>query len=226
MRFCVTRMTKSSQVRRLLELPFLHPGLGLLSIVYTAALYGFNLLATISDIHDPFWVLTVAAIILLSPIYHAVYIRMAEAVLTGNPKTGPDISSSAVACLPALILGELLVNAAVILGGLLLVLPGIYLGTRLAFYKQAILLDGERPLPAMRESLRRTDNWKKSLSVFLLLALFYGISVGVGFALAEVPAMWLADAVGIAVSGLVLAWLNLLLTDIYIGDIPREDASA
>jgi len=171
-------------------------------------------------------VLTVAAIILLSPVYHAAYIRMAEGVLIGNPKTRADVSSAVFDYFPALIVGELLVNAVVILGGLLLVLPGVYLGTRLAFYKHAILLDGARPLPAMRESLRRTANWKRALSVFLLLALFYGISVGVGFALAGVPAMWFADIVGIAVSGLLLAWVNLLLTDIYIGDTPRDDDSA
>ena len=209
-------MTSFDRLRRILVLPFRRPELLGLSAVYAAILTLTSARASLYDIDDPFWVVTVAAVILLSPVYHAAFLHLAEGILRGRRRPMAGTGARILICLPALILGELLVNGLVVLGSLAFFIPGVYLGVRFGLYKQAIVFSGAKPMMAIRESLQRTTEWRQTSQVFGSLAVFFSVMIGTAMLLSFLPSLWMAETMGAAVAALLLTWINLYLTVVYI----------
>ncbi|MBU0596151.1 hypothetical protein KJ567_05665, partial [Candidatus Bipolaricaulota bacterium] len=166
-----------------LRFPLRRPRWLLLSLAYTGLLYAASSRAGLVDIGNPFWILTAGSAVLLSPIYHAVLIPWMVAARSAQAGDGEAPRVDVEKTFPRLIIGELMVNALVIAGAFVFLLPGVYLGVRLAFYKQAILIDDKPPMAAMRESFRRTANWRLAFVLFGALAVFYGVATGVNLLL-------------------------------------------
>ena len=209
-------MTSFGRLRRILVLPFRRPELLGLSAVYAAILSLTSARATLYDIDDPFWVVTVAVVILLSPVYHAAFLHLSEGILRGRRRPLAGTGARILICLPALILGEILVNALISIGFVAFLVPGIYLGVRLALYKQAIVFSGAKPVVAMRESLRRTVTWRQVGPVLAALAGYFSIMIGTAILVSWVPSLWVAEIVGGALVALLLTWVNLFLTALYV----------
>jgi len=112
----------------------------------------------------------------------------------------------------SLVAGEFLVNAIVVVGGIMFVIPGIYFGLRLIFYKQEILIGGARGTAALKMSIARTRQWRETLSLFGALSLFYLPTIAVFF----VPMSLVWDLYALLASALTFAWTNILLTRIYL----------
>jgi len=195
-----------------LRFPFRRPEWLLLSLAYTGLLYAASLRAGLLDIGNSFWILTAGTVVLLSPIYHAVLIPWMAAARSKPVGKEPAARVDVVRVFARLVVGELLVNALVIAGAFLFLVPGIYFGVRLAFYKQAIIIDDRRPVVAMRESFRRTANWRLALVLFGGLAFCYAIATGFDFLLLAVAPAWLLHVGSVIVSAILLLYVNTFVT--------------
>jgi hypothetical protein len=182
------------------------------SLLYAAALYAAGLNADLLDVQASWWVVTVAAVLLLSPLYHGFVIRWAAAD-KGRPKS---VGATILATFPQLFVGQLLVGAGVVLGAFALLVPGIYVGVRAILYKQAIVLGGRAPVAALRDSFRRTAAVRTTGLAALALAAFYGVALGVDALFTLVGSAIVGGIASVVVSGTLLAMLNSLLTDLYV----------
>lgn len=205
------------RLRRGLLLPLRFPALLALSFGYSGLLYAASLKAGFLDVRNPYWVLSVGGLLLLSPIYHALLLPAIASALRGARADWRAVLSDARDLFPRLFLGEVVVGAAVIAGGLLLLIPGIYVGMRFIYYKQSIVFERRSAIPALRESFRMTLDWRSTVGLFLCLAALYGCTVGLDSLLIPLASS-LAVHVG-AVTGmaLLLVWMNVLVTSSYVG---------
>ena len=205
----------SNQINRALIIAIKDPVLIGVSLVFAGLLYVANQQANIYDISNHGWVITMAVLILASPLAHSLFLTRMRADLEQRPASAAAGLAAGGALYTRLVGGEIAVSliAAV---GMLLILPGIYIGLRLSLYKQAILFNGKTVSGALRESMARTRHPRQWGTIFLIYTLIYGgellIMYGVGVALIGV----VADILAVAASALGFAWLNALLTVIYI----------
>jgi len=207
---------RSREIKWALLLPFRHPGLLLVSLLFAGALYAANMQASVYDIQSPKWVITMAILILLSPLFHGVAILRVRGVLSGQDMTMWQALLQTAVAYPRLVVGEILVNLVVVAGLFLFVLPGVYVGLRLIFYKQAILLDHATGVGAMRVSSRRTAGWRVCLSLLALLAPFYGLVILVGYVATVFSLGAFGEGLVVVASALFLIWTNTLLTRLYL----------
>ena len=190
----------------------LHPAILGSSLVYAGALYAVGLNAGILDIEASFWVVTVAVTLLLSPLYHGFVLPWAAAG-DGRPKAP---ASTAMAAFPRQFVGQLLVGAGAVIGAVALIVPGVYIGVRAVLYKQAIVLDEARTVAAVRTSFKRTADGKTALWATIALVVFYGVMLGIDALLTLLDSALATGILSVAVSGVLLAVLNTLLTDLYV----------
>jgi len=199
-----------------LRFPFQHPEWFILTLVYSGILHGASLRADLFDIGDPFWILTAGVVILLSPIYHAMLLpgMIARRCAAGDVMRGAR--SPVESTLARLIVGELMVNALVIAGALVFLLPGIYLGVRLAFYKHEIIAHDRPATLAIRDSFAKTRDGRTALLIFGALGVCYGTAFGIdALLLGSTTSPWLIHAGSIGVSTLLLVYVNSFITARY-----------
>lgn len=208
------------QLRRGLLLPLRFPMLLALSVGYSGLLYVAGLQAGFLDVRNPYWVLSIGGLLLLSPIYHALLLPAIASALRGTRVDWRTVISDAQELFPRLFLGEVVVGAAVIAGGLLLFIPGIYVGMRLIYYKQAIVFERRSTIPALRESLRITLNWRPTVGLLLYLAALYGCTVGLDLLLMTYAPSLVVHIGAVTGTALLLVWMNALVTSSYVA---RED---
>ncbi len=204
------------RLRRSLALPFRFPALLVLSVGFSGLLYAASLAAGFLDVRNPYWVLSVGGLLLLSPIYHAALLPAIAGALRGERADWRAVLGDGQSLFQRLFLGEVVVGAAVIAGGLLFLIPGIYVGMRFVYYKQAIVFERTSTLSALRGSLRLTRDGRLTFRLFVGLAALYGCALGLDAllaALAPMPVVHLGAVVG---TGLLLTWMNVLVTSTYI----------
>jgi len=196
------------------------PAIALVSLVYSSVIHLASLRADLLDIGDPWWVVTVGLVLLLSPLYHAFVVGKAAALVRGEPF---PLHHCRMESFGDLVVGELLVNAFVVLGSALFLLPGIYVGLRLIYYKQIIILHKARPMEAIRQSFRITTAPRVVFQTFLLLAGAYSIPLAVDFLLPSEPQAWWIHPVAILVSTSFIAWVNVYITLSFDELVGREE---
>jgi len=192
--------------------PFRRPSLLAWALVFTGIFYLVNRQANLYDVANPRWVITMAALILLSPFFNGGFILLLQAQYKGEKLSPGQVIARMFPSYGSLVAGEFLVNGIVIAGGILFVIPGIYFGLRLIFYKQEILIGGARGTTALKMSIARTRQWRETLFVFASLSLFYLPTIAVFF----VPMSLVWDLYALFASALTFAWTNILLTRIYL----------
>lgn len=192
--------------------PFRRPSLLAWALVFTGIFYLVNRQANLYDIANPRWVITMAALILLSPFFNGGFILLLQMQSKGEKLSLVRAIAQMFPSYGSLIAGEFLVNGIVIAGGILFVIPGVYFGLRLIFYKQEILIGGTRGIAALKMSIARTRQWRETLSLFGALSLFYLPTIAVFF----VPLSLAWDLYALFASALTFAWTNILLTRIYL----------
>lgn len=212
----MTSLERSRQAARFL---IQAPSIGLASLAYSTAIHLASLRADLLDITDPWWVVTIGLVVLLSPIYHIVVIGTANALQRGESF---PLRMLPVETFGDLVLGELLVNALVVLGSALFFLPGIYIGLRLILYKQIIILHKARPVEAIRESLKLTMPPRIVLQAFLFLAASYCLPLVIEYLLAPITEAWWIHPIGILVSTSFIAWVNVYIT-LWFGELVARD---
>jgi hypothetical protein len=213
------------RIRRVGKLLIRVPSIGLASLIYSGIIYLASLRAGLLDPANPWWVLTAASIVLLSPLYHAFVISRTAAAAAGSPFSLRDVPLESFGTLVA---AQLLINALAALGATMLLLPGIYIGLRTIYYKQMIILRKHRSIPAMRESFAITGDWRTTLQLFLILVIAYGFLLGVDWLLGAATEAGWVDGVAILVSTLFLAWVNVYITLLFedlVGGNPTTDES-
>jgi len=205
------------QINQIILLPFQHPVLLLISLTFSVILYAVTMQASVYDIQNPKWIATMAVLILVSPLFHGVFILLAHGYQTGKKESVGQALSQTLTFYPRLVAGEILVNLIVVAGLFFFLLPGIYAGLRLLFYKQAILIDRVSGSVSLQASSRRTPGWRIPLSLVVLLAPFYGLVILIGYAVLMFPLGAFGDALALISSAFSFAWVNTLLTVLYQG---------
>jgi hypothetical protein len=210
------------RLRRGLLLPLRFPVLLALSVGYSGLLYMAGLQAGFLDVRNPYWVLSIGGLLLLSPIYHALLLPAIASALRGTRVDWRTVVSDAQELFPRLFLGEVVAGAAVIAGGLLLFIPGIYVGMRFIYYKQAIVFERRQAIPALRESLRMTLDGRSTVGLFLYLAALYGCTVGLDLLLITYAPSLVVHVGAVTGTALLVVWMNTLVTSSYVA---REDGA-
>jgi len=209
-------MMRLRRISWMVLLPFRRPGLLLFSLLFSGALYVANMQASVYDIGSPKWVITMAILILLSPFFHGVVILRVRGVESGKDITTWQALLQTSVFYPRLVVGEILVNLVVVAGLFLFILPGVYVGLRLIFYKQAILIDHATGATALKVSSRRTTGWRISLFLLALLTPFYGLVVLIGYVATVFSWGAFGEGLVLVASALFLIWTNTLLTSLYL----------
>ncbi len=207
---------RSYPISRALSLPFQRPLLLLLSLFFVVILYAMDSQATLYEIENPKWILSMGTFILLSPIFNGMFILLVHGERIGKPLTLSQAFTGVLPCYGQLVAGEIMVNLGVFIGFLLLFIPGAYLGLRLIFYKQAIVIDGASGITGMRTSLAMTQDWRDLASLLRFLAILYAPTFLVVGATIALPLGSIGNWIARAVSVLTFAWVNTLLTDMYV----------
>lgn len=196
------------------------PSIGLASLVYSIIIHLSSLRADLLDVADPWWVVTIGLVLLLSPLYHLFVIEITASVLSKQPVSWHALPLDSFA---ALVVGELIVNAGVILGSVVFLLPGIYVGLRGIYYKQSIILHKTRALLGIQESFLMTRTPRVMLQMLLLLAVAYCIPLAVDFLLTPgTQSVWV-HPVAILVSTVFVAWVNVYVTISFQSLVDREE---
>lgn len=185
------------------------PSIGIASLVFSIATHLASLRADLLDIANPWWILTVGLVLLASPLYHALVISRVAAHVEKRDFSVLDVPLEAFG---GLVLGEILVNAGVILGGALLVLPGMYIGLRAAFYKQAIVLHKTSASDGIRASFRLTAEPRILARLLMLMAAAYCLPIAIDFLLTPASQGPWIHPVAVLVSTVFLAWINVAVT--------------
>lgn len=100
-----------------------------------------------------------------------------------RPMPALDCYALGLARLPWLLVTEVLRNVAVSLGGIILVLPGVFLGFKLSMATEATVLRGEGPTAAFQRSWRlshrRFERWLEmiAMSVLIVLAIWFVVTM-------------------------------------------------
>ena len=197
-----------ARVKQAAQLPIRVPSIGVASLAYSSAVYASSFRANLLDIDDPWWIVTVGLVLLLSPIYHAFVIRKTAAYQAGLTFS---LREMPIESFGDLVVGELVVNALVVLGGMLFLLPGVYVGLRSIYYKQITVLHKSRPLQAIKQSFLLTRNPRVVLTLFLFLAITYCFPLGIDFLLPPTQAWWV-HGIAILVSTAFIALVNVTIT--------------
>lgn len=191
------------------------------TFLFSTVIHLSTLRADLLDIADPWWVVTVGLVLLLSPVYHAYVLSAVENVAADRSDHWRNISLETFG---PLVVGELMVNAAVILGGALFLLPGIYIGLRAIYYKQAIVLYKDRPLVALQRSFQLTPDWRHLGQLLAVLGVAYCIPLGVDLLLRPAVSGWWIHLVSIAVSTGFLAFVNIAVTLFFLERVHERGA--
>ena len=209
------------QISSMVLLPFRRPSLLLVSLLFSVALYAANIQANVYDIQSPKWVIAMGILILFSPLFHGVVILRVRAVESGTDVTTWQALLQTAVSYPRLVVGEILVNLIVVAGLFLFILPGVYVGLRLIFYKQVILIDHATAVTALRVSSRRTTGWRISLFLLALLTPFYGLVILIGYVATVFSWGAFGEGLVVVASALFLIWTNTLLTSLYLEPVHK-----
>ncbi len=201
--------------RAWLALPIQRPSLLAPSIVYAGLLHMVGTQVGLLDIQNPYWVLGVGGLLLLSPVYHALLLPGIASTFGGEIVDWRTAVRSLHIPFARLFVGEIVVAAAVIAGGFLLLIPGIYIGMRLIYYKQAIVFGEHSVAGAFRESFRRTTDVRSTLGLFGVLAVLYGCAIGLDTLLVAFAPNLILHVGGILGTALLLTWMNVAVTAAY-----------
>jgi hypothetical protein len=105
----------------------------------------------------------------------------------GRGEAPPDLRSAlrvAVAAFPRVLAAEILYAAAVLVGLVLVIIPGIWIGIRCYFAAQAAALDGRSPVDAMRASADVVRGmWWRTFGCLILTGLMLGFTAEVAVAI-------------------------------------------
>lgn len=148
-------------------------------------------LSATSMLHKDFrwWFVAVISGLVNLVLWNAL-LRRQHATATGNPTTMRSDLGAGLHAAPATFLLLVIYFAAVALGTLLLIVPGLYLSIALSFCSIAVVVNGERIKQSIASSLRLTrGSWWRTSSVFgvmfVMVAVMYVFAGFVGVMLAQ-----------------------------------------
>jgi hypothetical protein len=160
----------------------------------------------------------VAVILLLIPSVIGAFGQLALTWLVASPGGTPRRALGVAArALPAYLLAVLLITPATTLGLVLLVVPGLYLFSRMFLVGPVMVIESLGPIASLRRSWRLTASTAWTILAFLVLGLLFVVGAGVlasgvGAALGLLFAALGQKAVGGFVAALVAATVSTVFT--------------
>jgi hypothetical protein len=139
----------------------------------------------------------------IQPLYMAVLIQFLQARTRGLPVDRAKVVSEAFALWPMMVLLVVMKNLLIIIGFMLLVIPGVWIAVRMAFAEFHLVEKREQPVESMRSSFASTEKpfWT-ILVVFLVPQALLMLLV------------WLLNSVVLTLGNLFI--LNVLLHMMYV----------
>ncbi len=201
------------------------PGLLLVSLGFMAVQYVTGLKAGVLDIESPWWILTMAVVLLGSPVVHAWLIVRSLAVFEDRRVALRPVFSQTAPCFVRLLLGEIVVNALVVGGLVVFLVPGVYIGIRLIYYKQAMIIERLSLSAALLRSAELTVEWRTVLAILGQSTPIWTIPFAVVAAATFFELGIAGDVLIILGSAISFAWVNALLTMRYrtaMSEAPRQ----
>ena len=191
------------------------PSLLPIALGFTVTQYAVGLKAGIVDVQSPWWILTMGIMLLGSPVVHTWLIVRSRNLPHQKRATPRMVFSRLIVCFVRLLLGEILVNALVVAGLVAFLAPGVYIGVRVIYYKQAIVLD-RLPIPAaIFHSVQLTSGWRAAMMTFVHLVPIWAVSFGAVAAATFLDLGFAGDMLVVVGSAISLAWVNSFLTMSY-----------
>ena len=188
------------------------PGLLLVSLGFMAVQYVTGLKAGVLDIQSPWWILTMAVILLGSPLVHTWLIIRSRALFERQRVALRSALSQMAPCFVRLLLGEIVVNALVLGGLVAFLIPGVYIGIRLIYYKQAIIIEHLSLSAALFRSAEFTVEWRTVFAILGQVTPIWTISFAVVAAATFFEFGIAGDVLITLGSAVSFAWVNAFLT--------------
>jgi hypothetical protein len=118
---------------------------------------------------------TVEPLLLTVPLVTAVHVRAVQAIGVGQRPPVWAALRQGLSDLPAVATAVLIAFLATALGFIALIIPGIYIGVRLAFCAQAVVVEGHRSFAALDRSWNLVrDTWWRTFGILILLNVVSG----------------------------------------------------
>lgn len=132
------------------------------------------------------WVLYVLSVALSLTLWAALILRQ-RAIAQGLPVSRRDEVATAIRKLPALAVLMILNGIAVVLGTLLIVVPGVYLLIMLWLAVPALVLEDQGPIAAMKSSWQLVrGHWWRTFGIFLVMIVVYFVFIVFGIVFAAI----------------------------------------
>mgnify|MGYP001050638061 CR=1 FL=1 len=130
----------------------------------------------------------------LMPIYWGATLLYMQSVLQGKSLSPGQAISLSLTCWGRLLLTYILTALAVSTGLLLLILPGIYIGIRLAFAEFYCVMEGKGPMESIRASWGSSSDffWPLLQGLALIFSILMLAEVLVGQVFRETPVLMLS----------------------------------
>jgi len=179
---------------------------------------------------DPLWVLLVLAGSLVTLTLTAAIVRRQYAIASGLPPSPRGELTAALRLVPGLIAVSFLFLLATMAGLLLLLIPGLYIGTRLSCAVTIYLLTGRGVFASLSYSWRLTAGnfWRLTLifSVYIVLIIVFYVLAGViatalvvPFALGDIALITAVTAAVVVVLGSIVRPFYTALALAVFGDL-------
>lgn len=123
--------------------------------------------------------LTIFNNLLVIPVMGSAMILLVDGYVSQRPLASQSALSQVIERILPIVIGNLMLSLITVLGGVALIIPGLYLGVRLGFTLFAIVLEGKSATEGLAVSWDLVkDQWWTVFIPFLLLTLGTAIPVG------------------------------------------------
>jgi hypothetical protein len=180
--------------------------------------------------HDPAWWFWYAIGLILSLAFSGALILRQNAIATGAPTSASAELRTVTARFVELLVVGVLALVGILLGLLLLVLPGLYLAVAFMFAMPALLLRPCKPSEALRYSawLVHRNWWRTVLTIFLTFFVMVAFEALIGVLAAIAGVIWgvadlavvsaISAVAGVALGAVALPFMWAVVLALY-GDL-------
>ncbi len=152
----------------------------------------------------------------MSIFLYGLAIRISYAAATKKRISFENATQVTLERLIGLILSGILMGVIALAGFILLVIPGIFIAIKLAFYEFAIMIDNARIVESLKKSWKVTrSNWWRVFGLMLVMGLAIVPLVIFNF-IFNVPSSFFASLVYYFLTALISAWYTASLTLAYM----------
>lgn len=171
-------------------------------------------------------IVVLLGVLLVTPLISALHIHALVVIGEGRQPKLAEVAARGVRVLPVVAAAEVVAGIGIVVGFLLLIVPGVLLLIRWAVVAQTAALERVDWLGALRRSAELTaGDYLHVLAVILIVGLGEQLIKGIGGAIVGSGAGVLSVLVGIAVDTITLSFAALTTAMLYFDLLARKGAT-